>query len=218
MTTDYALVAYFATEAKDRLYGYLTEQGFRVIRYDIRNANKPAISWQDVAFSAVRIRSGEQQSGLNRINMLRSYAPIIAAIDEDNEELSKECLRQGAIAVLNPTSTTQMLDDAIQTAVWRNDVRRQHEQMQQHAKRLATLTPRQRRVIQLASEGATNRRIAARLSLSEQSIERIRREAYQKLDVRSAAEMTRVVILGAMYQSNQDNRQLPTASPTVRGK
>jgi DNA-binding NarL/FixJ family response regulator len=56
------------------------------------------------------------------------------------------------------------------------------------------LTPREREVLQLMSEGQSTKEIAFRLKLSTKTIETHRRQIMQKLDVYSVAELTKCAI------------------------
>lgn len=62
------------------------------------------------------------------------------------------------------------------------------------------LPERQRRIVDLVVDGAPNKQIATKLEVSVKTIERDRQKAYQSLNVRSTAEMTRVVILGSLHE------------------
>lgn len=65
--------------------------------------------------------------------------------------------------------------------------------------RIVTLNERERAVLEHAVEGIPNKQIARRMGLHIKSIERIRQIAYGKLNVRSAAEMTRLVTLAELH-------------------
>ncbi len=78
--------------------------------------------------------------------------------------------------------------------------------VERNHRRLLTLDERERSIVDLAVDGAPNKQIANRLGLSVKTIERIRKNAYRKLDVRSTAEMTRAVILGGLHDIVLPNR------------
>jgi two-component system response regulator NreC len=54
-----------------------------------------------------------------------------------------------------------------------------------------TLTPRQREVLQLAAEGKTNAKIAARLNISQRTVENHRTALMQRLGLRNQMELIR---------------------------
>ena len=57
-----------------------------------------------------------------------------------------------------------------------------------------TLTPRQREVLQLAAEGKTNPEIAARLNISQRTVENHRATSIQKLGLQNQTELVRHAI------------------------
>jgi DNA-binding NarL/FixJ family response regulator len=57
------------------------------------------------------------------------------------------------------------------------------------AARLASLTQREREVMQLVADGASNKRIADQLHLSVRTVEVHRARVFEKMEVRSAVEL-----------------------------
>ena len=53
------------------------------------------------------------------------------------------------------------------------------------------LTPREREVLQLLTEGRTTKRIATQLNVSVKTVETHRRQVMEKLDIHSVAELTK---------------------------
>jgi DNA-binding NarL/FixJ family response regulator len=62
------------------------------------------------------------------------------------------------------------------------------------AGRRRALTPREREVLQLLSEGKTTKEIAAQLELAAQTVETYRKQIMAKLELRSVAELTKYAI------------------------
>jgi RNA polymerase sigma factor (sigma-70 family) len=59
---------------------------------------------------------------------------------------------------------------------------------------LSLLTPREREVVQLVAEGRTSKAIAARLNISENTVESHRRQIMKKLGLDSVAELTQFAV------------------------
>jgi DNA-binding NarL/FixJ family response regulator len=59
---------------------------------------------------------------------------------------------------------------------------------------LATLTARQREVLQLVAEGLTTKQAAARLHLSPKTIETHRQQLMARLNLSSVADLTRFAV------------------------
>ncbi len=55
------------------------------------------------------------------------------------------------------------------------------------------LTPQQDKIARLFAEGATNREVAARLFLSQRTVERHLRNIFTRLGVRSRVELVRIL-------------------------
>ena len=74
--------------------------------------------------------------------------------------------------------------------------------LKSNANRMATLTNRERRVVVLAADGVPNKSIAKRLDVSVKTIEKIRRNAYLKLSVKSSAEVASLVTFNRFIGMN----------------
>jgi DNA-binding CsgD family transcriptional regulator len=59
---------------------------------------------------------------------------------------------------------------------------------------MADLTPRERRIAELVSEGMTNNEVGAALALSAKTVEAHLGRVYRKLGLRSRTELTRFVL------------------------
>ncbi|MFK7735249.1 MAG: LuxR C-terminal-related transcriptional regulator [Pirellulaceae bacterium] len=125
--------------------------------------------------------------------------PALAVVAAECRSLSGIARQSGAQESLCVPFKRRDFEDALDTVMYRREIAKYREAMPAYARMLAELSPREKRIIQLAAAGLPNKQIASTVGLSVKSIERIRREAYQKLNVRSIAEMTRVFLLGSMY-------------------
>ena len=65
---------------------------------------------------------------------------------------------------------------------------------------LRVLSPREREVLQLVSEGNSTKDIAARLSVSVKTIETHRKQVMDKLGLHSVAELTKYAIREGITQ------------------
>jgi RNA polymerase sigma factor (sigma-70 family) len=145
--------------------------------------------------------SSEHQSQANQaVEFLCQQAiPALAVLAAECRSLRGTARRSGAQESLCVPLKRRDFADALDTVMYRREIAKYRETMPTYARLLAELSPREKRIIQLAADGLPNKQIASAVGLSVKSIERIRREAYQKLNVRSIAEMTRVFLLGSMY-------------------
>lgn len=129
----------------------------------------------------------------------RGSTTVLAVCAAGESMLASYCLEAGAVEALTMPVDARQFEEAIDTVAYRAEIRKYHGSMSENADLLQSLTPRELRIVQLASDGLPNKQIATTIGLSVKSIERIRRDAYRKLRVRSTAEMTRVFLLGSLY-------------------
>jgi two-component system, NarL family, response regulator NreC len=80
------------------------------------------------------------------------------------------------------------------------------------ARRAATLSAREERVIGLIARGHTNREIAAQLRVSIKTIETFRARACDKLGLRSRAELVQYAMRMNMMDPDRDPGRLPAGS------
>lgn len=70
--------------------------------------------------------------------------------------------------------------------------------VQNAKKRVASLSPREREVIQLVTQGYSNKRIAQELGISARTVEIHRANTFKKLDAQSSAEAVRIAICAGL--------------------
>jgi two-component system, LuxR family, response regulator DctR len=116
--------------------------------------------------------------------------PILFLTGHGDVPMAVGALKRGAVDFLQKPYSDNTLADRVEQALAADAVR--HEKMQrQHAEssRLAALTPREREVMQLVAAGKLNKVIADELCISVRTVEVARARVFEKLSVRSAAEV-----------------------------
>jgi DNA-binding NarL/FixJ family response regulator len=149
------------------------------------------------------------ETGLDAARNLKRLLPatrILMLSVYDNTEYVLEAVRAGADGYLLKDSSPAELRQAIQqvhagesafraaTARQLNTALRQEAQRTGKEERLATLTGREREVLQQVVDGRTNKEAAALLGISHRTVETHRENILKKLGVRSVAELTRFAI------------------------
>jgi FixJ family two-component response regulator len=119
--------------------------------------------------------------------------PIIFITGHGDIPMSVEAMKAGALEFLTKPFRGQELLDAIHNALERNRATREDEA--RHAelrRRLETLTPRERQVMQLVITGLLNKQIGAELGASERTIKIHRAQVMRKMGADSLPDLVRM--------------------------
>jgi FixJ family two-component response regulator len=119
--------------------------------------------------------------------------PIIFITGHGDIPMSVEAMKAGAIEFLTKPFRGQVLLDAIHRAIERDRAAR-HEQSKaaELRQRLATLTPREREVMQFVISGLLNKQIAAGLGASERTVKIHRGQVMRKMQAASLPDLVRI--------------------------
>ncbi|KPF69850.1 histidine kinase [beta proteobacterium AAP99] len=116
--------------------------------------------------------------------------PIIFLTGHGDVPMAVDALKRGASDFLQKPYSDNTLVDRLEEALAADGQRHARAQRQQaEAGRLAALTPREREVMQLVAAGKLNKVIADELCISVRTVEVARARVFEKLGVRSAAEV-----------------------------
>ena len=122
--------------------------------------------------------------------------PIIIVTAFGDVPMAVDALKEGAVDFLQKPFSKKALADCIERALKVDRERRAvAAECTGIEERLASLTPREREVMQHLVEGRANRAIAETLDLSVRTVEAHRAEVLRKMAVGSAAGLVRVVLL-----------------------
>jgi FixJ family two-component response regulator len=122
-----------------------------------------------------------------------SLLPIIFLTGRGDIASSVQAMKHGAADFLTKPVDDTALIAAIHEALARDQVlRRAHLEQERVAKCLATLTERERQVLELIVAGRLNKQIAALLGTTEKTIKFHRGNLMRKMDVRVIADLVRL--------------------------
>lgn len=121
--------------------------------------------------------------------------PVILVTGHGDVRMAVRAMKAGAFDFVEKPFNDQTLLDLVQRAVAKNlaDRRDQAERGDVRA-RIATLTPRERQVLDLVVAGEPNKGIAHRLGISEKTVETHRAHVMEKMEARSFAELMKWVL------------------------
>lgn len=129
----------------------------------------------------------------NELAKAKIQVPIIFITGHGDIPMSVKAMKAGAVEFLTKPFRDQELLDAIQVALNRDRARRQNDDAFSHLRALyELLTPREREVMALVTEGLMNKQIAGRLNVSEITVKIHRGNAMGKMGARSLAELVRM--------------------------
>jgi FixJ family two-component response regulator len=122
-----------------------------------------------------------------------SALPIIFLTGEGNIPKSVQAMKQGASDFLTKPVDDEDLLAAIRVAIEKDRALRQEQaELSEVRARLATLTPREREVLEYVVTGKLNKQIADDLGTVEQTVKVHRARVMQKMRVQSVAELVRL--------------------------
>jgi FixJ family two-component response regulator len=136
----------------------------------------------------------ELQQELNRRG---TPLPIIFVTGHGDVPMAVEALKSGAFHFLEkPFKGERLLELVEQAATSGTPVEDERARRRCAAARLATLTQREREVMDLVVLGRKNRQIAEALSISVKTVEAHRAKAMEKMEVSSVAELVQATLSG----------------------
>jgi FixJ family two-component response regulator len=129
------------------------------------------------------------------LNVRGATIPVIFMTGHGDVPMAVEAMQHGAFDFLQKPFRDQDLLDRIQKAIARDA--RLRQSLGEHAKiraRLATLTDREREVLDLMILGKQNKAVAQDLGVSPRTIEIHRARVMEKMNAESVAELVRMML------------------------
>ena len=122
-----------------------------------------------------------------------SLLPIIFLTGQGNIPKSVQAMKHGASDFLIKPVNDEDLLAAVRAAIEKDRaLRREQAELSEVRARLATLTPREREVLEYVVTGKLNKQIAGDLGTVEQTVKVHRARIMEKMKVRSVAELVRL--------------------------
>jgi FixJ family two-component response regulator len=154
----------------------------------IRRADAPACLVLDVRLPGVSGLDFQRDLAARNVTL-----PIIFITGHGDIPMSVEAMKAGAMEFLTKPFRGQVLLDAIHKAIERDrTARREESRTAELRQRLATLTPREREVMQLVITGLLNKQIAADLGAGERTVKIHRGQVMRKMQAASLPDLVRM--------------------------
>jgi DNA-binding NarL/FixJ family response regulator len=177
--------------------------GREAVEYAVRL--KPDVAVLDISLPIL--------NGIDATRQIRRDAPeteILIFSMHDSEDLIREVLKAGARGYLLKSDADEHIVNAVETLMrHRPYLSKQISEMlfdtfvdnREVGAVSATLTAREREVVQLVAEGNSNKAIARQLEISVKTVETHRSAAMRKVRVRSTAELVRYAVRNKLIQA-----------------
>ena len=157
------------------------------------------------------------QSGLelqDRIAARGSMVPIVFITGYGDLPMGIRAMKSGAVDFLTKPFRNQDLLDAVNAALRRDRERRAAATSHDGVARLAaTLTPRERDVMELVFNGLMNKQIAFQLGIAEITVKIHRRNVMTKMEARTVADL----VLKVRDLKDAQTSRSTTAEPHTKG-
>ncbi len=151
----------------------------------------------DVIIINMQVGSEDTLPTVVRIKSMRTGAPIFMLSDSDNVGGAVEAMKIGASDVIIKPIDTERLVRAVRDAL-RRDIHIGAVQTGFHrpveVRGFNQLTPREREVLQLITNGQSNKEAGRELGISPRTVEVHRSRVMEKLGARNTADLVRIVL------------------------
>ncbi|HWA19335.1 MAG TPA: LuxR C-terminal-related transcriptional regulator [Devosia sp.] len=152
----------------------------------------------DVVISSMRVGAIDGLTLLRRVKALRTGAPVFMLLDEPDVPYAVEAMKQGASDVLTKPIDGEELVRSVREALRENvqirPTRRGRRPIE--VRGFSQLTPREREVLELITNGQSNKEAGRELGISPRTIEVHRARVMDKLGAKNTADLMRIVLTG----------------------
>jgi two-component system, LuxR family, response regulator FixJ len=130
-----------------------------------------------------------------KLNEIHAITPIVFITGHGDVPMAVEAMQHGAVDFIQKPFRDQDLIDRINQALERDkDNRAGLKERDAIRRRMEQLTPREREVLDLVTQGKANKVIAGDLNVSQRTVEIHRARVMEKMGASSLAHLVRMVI------------------------
>lgn len=150
----------------------------------------------DVVILSLYVDGGDGLSSLKRVKAMRTGTPVFVISEKADVTTAVEAMKEGATDIITKPIDTERFVRAVRDAL-RRDV---HLGAVQGGRRpieirgFNQLTPRERDVLQLITNGQSNKEAGRELGISPRTVEVHRARVMEKLGARNTADLMRIVL------------------------
>jgi two-component system response regulator FixJ len=137
---------------------------------------------------------------LAHLQTLRAHPPVVVLTGHGDVPMVVQALKAGALDFIEKPANPERLLDSVRNAFAVDRERRAQESERSHFQRdLATLSQREREVLEQMANGIPNKVIAAHLDISLRTLEKHREKIKQKMRARSIPDLIRAFLLHDLH-------------------
>jgi len=181
----------------------------RAAGYEVRTFSKAEEFLAQLADAPGCLIADLQMPGLSGLELQAVLSraghslPVIFLTGQGDIPTTVRAMRQGAEDFLTKRAPKEALLEAVDRALAR-DARQRAERvrLRELRARFDALTPRERDVLRQVVQGRQNKQIAADLNINERTVKLHRTAITTKLEVRSVAELTRLVQAAGAFEEH----------------
>jgi FixJ family two-component response regulator len=130
-----------------------------------------------------------------QLNEHHSIMPIVFITGHGDVPMAVEAMQAGAVDFIQKPFRDQDLIDRINRALEKDKAMRgELRERDEIRRRMSQLTPREREVLELVTQGKANKVIAGDLNVSQRTVEIHRARVMEKMGAASLAHLVRMVI------------------------
>lgn len=138
-------------------------------------------------------------SGLELLATLQERGmpiPVVLITAHPRTSTTVQAIQKGAVTLLEKPYPEDQLWDAVRAALRQGDLKfKEQEQLRAIRNRMASLTDKERKVMDLMVAGHANKVIAKKLGVSIRTVETRRHDVFEKTSARSLPELVRMVMI-----------------------
>jgi len=158
----------------------------------------------------LRLDGGSGLDVEDQLQRLGHAIPVIMVSGHGTVAAAAEAMRKGALDFIEKPVDRQKLRRRVEEAIALDRKRRAASRETVTARlRLATLTPRERELVDLIVKGMSNKQIAGELDIAEKTVANHRANLIEKMNAVNTADLVRLVMLS---RTELPGRSTPTDS------
>jgi FixJ family two-component response regulator len=183
---------------RDSLGMLLKSMGQKAMLFDSAQAflDQYQPDWTGCLVLDIRMPGMSGMELQQRLRAMNCTIPIIFVTGHGDVPMAVEAMHGGAYDFIQkPFRDQELLDRVNQALGWYIEHRSEEDRRRAVAERFASLTPREREVMDCVVRGLANKVIAMDLDLSQRTVEIHRARVMEKMNARSLADLVRMSLL-----------------------